>query len=110
MKDSYKDSCFSKKYSDNDIHSSGSSKQIIVDKMKKDLKIIKNIFATIKTKIQEMEEGDSNITDSYRESASSLLQMGSKLRLVLHNNSKPEQELYLKNLVLQDNQYTFYFI
>ena len=37
-----------------------------------------------------MEEEEFNITDSDSESASSFLQIVSKLQLMLHNNSKPE--------------------
>ena len=42
----------------------------------------------MKTKIQEMEEEDYNITNSGSESASLFLQMVSKLHLMLQNSSK----------------------
>ena len=78
--------------------------------MKKDIKRTKNTFATMKTKIQEMEEEDSGITDLDSESASSFLQMGPKLHLMLQNNYKPEPELDQRNVILLENQSTLYFI
>ena len=57
-----------------------------------------------------MEEEEFNITDSDSESASSFLQIVSKLQLMLHNNSKPEPELDWIDLVLLDNQSILDFI
>ena len=54
--DSDKASSSSKKDIDDTSRPSKSRKQIIVKKMKKYLKRTKNTFATMKTKIQEMEE------------------------------------------------------
>ena len=60
----------------------------------------------MKTKIQEMEEEDYNITNSDSESVSLFLQMESKIQPMLDNNYKPEQELDLRNVILLDHQST----
>ena len=78
--------------------------------MIKDIKRINNTFANMKTKIQEIEEEDSDITNSYSESASFSLQMGSKVQLMLNNDSKPGPELDFINVILLENHYTLYLI
>ena len=78
--------------------------------MIKDIKRINNTFANMKTKIQEIEEEDSDITNSYSESASFSLQMGSKVQLMLNNDSKPGPELDFINVTLLENHSTLYLI
>ena len=59
--------------------------------MKNNNNITKKTFDTIKTKIQEMEEEDSDITESDSESASSFLKIESKFQLMLQKNSNTEK-------------------
>ena len=65
-----------------------------MSKMKKDLKNQSRTFSTLNSKLRDMEEEESDLSDSY-ESGSSFFQrhdLGSNIQHVLHNSSPPNTE------------------
>ena len=76
-------------------------------KMKKYLKSQSCTFATLKSKLQGMEEEESDLSDS-DESVSSFFQghdFGYNIQNVLHNSSTPKYRgLDLTKVILLDNQ------
>ena len=78
-------------------------------KMKKYLKSQSRKFATLDSKLQEMEEKKSDLSDS-DESGSSFFQrhdLGSNIQHILHNSSTPKYRgLDLIKVILLDNQST----
>ena len=78
-------------------------------KMKKYLKSQRRKFATLDSKLQEMEEEESDLSDS-DESDSSLFQrhdLGPNTKYVLHNSSTPKYRgLDLNKVILLDSQST----
>ena len=99
-----------KKNNDNNSRSIKSSKNsAAMSKMKKDLKSQSHTFATLKSKLRDIEEEESDLSGS-DESVSSFFQrrdLGSNIQHILHNSSTPKYwSLDLTKVILLNNQST----